>query len=189
MSSETAAQACFTPARSRAGRIDITTSHEFEREIMKGCEGIKPGWVRVNFNYFISEAAFQYLLDAVHFVADHGWKLLPHYRFDVASGQWRHRSPRPQPVLRLHDNSYRDGVLRYRSRHATEPEWVLPGYLDEARRIVDEAVAAYRPDSIDDAPLPAAAENLRWFPLPSEILAELTAGRAPTCGLPVHLAP
>ena len=32
--------------------------HEFEREIARGCEGIKPGWVRVNFNYFISEAVF-----------------------------------------------------------------------------------------------------------------------------------
>ena len=30
--------------------IDLERSHEFEREISHGCEGIKPGWVRVNFN-------------------------------------------------------------------------------------------------------------------------------------------
>ena len=35
----------------------------------RGCEGIKPGWVRVNFNYFISEAVFDYVVDAVHLVA------------------------------------------------------------------------------------------------------------------------
>src|SRR4029450_608785 len=46
--------------------IDIDRSHAFEREIARGCEGIKPGWVRVNFNYFISEAVFGYLLAAVH---------------------------------------------------------------------------------------------------------------------------
>jgi hypothetical protein len=35
--------------------IDLARSQEFADDIMHGCEGIKPGWVRVNFNYFISE--------------------------------------------------------------------------------------------------------------------------------------
>ena len=39
---------------------------------MRGCEGIKPGWVRVNFNYFLSETVFQFLLDAVNLVASDG---------------------------------------------------------------------------------------------------------------------
>ena len=51
-----------------------------------GCEGIKPGWVRVNFNYFISEAVFDFLLEAVHLLAEHGWRLLPHYAFEPESG-------------------------------------------------------------------------------------------------------
>ncbi len=52
--------------------IDLDRSHEFEREITGGCEGIKPGWVRVNFNYFIDEDTFEYILDAVDLVADRG---------------------------------------------------------------------------------------------------------------------
>jgi len=52
--------------------IDIERSHEFEREISRGCEGIKPGWVRVNFNYFISEMVFEFILDAVDLVATEG---------------------------------------------------------------------------------------------------------------------
>ena len=43
--------------------------------------------------------------------------------------------------MRLADVSYRSGKMEYRSRHATEPEDALPGYLDEARRIIDAAVA------------------------------------------------
>jgi hypothetical protein len=31
--------------------------------------GIKPGWVRVSFNYFISEATFDYIVQAVDLVA------------------------------------------------------------------------------------------------------------------------
>ena len=68
-----------------------TRSHEFEREIGRGCEGIKPGWVRVNFNYFISEAVFEFILGAVELVATDGWRLLPHYRFEPASGLWQPR--------------------------------------------------------------------------------------------------
>ena len=67
---------CAGPYGHRLLGIDLETSHEFEREIARGCEGIKPGWVRVNFNYFISEAVFEYILDAVDLVASDGWRLL-----------------------------------------------------------------------------------------------------------------
>ncbi|MCB0908951.1 MAG: aminotransferase class V-fold PLP-dependent enzyme, partial [Nocardioidaceae bacterium] len=38
---------CAGPYGHRLLGIDLATSHEFEREISAGCEGIKPGWVRV----------------------------------------------------------------------------------------------------------------------------------------------
>ena len=60
---------CAGPYGHRLLGIDLERSHEFEREIAHGCEGIKPGWVRVNFNYFISEAVFDYIVEAVHLVA------------------------------------------------------------------------------------------------------------------------
>ena len=63
---------CAGPYGHRLLGIDLDTSHEFEREIARGCEGIKPGWVRVNFNYFISETVCDFLLRAVHLVADAG---------------------------------------------------------------------------------------------------------------------
>ena len=84
---------CAGPYGHRLLGIDIETSHEFEREITRGCEGIKPGWTRVNFNYFISETVFDYILDAVELVARDGWRLLPQYRFDPATGLWQHVGP------------------------------------------------------------------------------------------------
>ena len=72
----------------------------------RGCEGIKPGWTRVSFNYFISEAVFEYIVAAVDLVATHGWRLLPAYRFDPLSGLWRHRAGHVEPPLRLTDLSY-----------------------------------------------------------------------------------
>ncbi len=170
---------CAGPYGHRLLGIDLDTSKEFEREIVRGCEGVKPGWVRVNFNYFLSELQFQFLLDAIHLVAREGWKLLPHYLFDPDTGLWHHRRGRPEAAMRLADVSYRAGKMEFRSRHATEPEWALPAYLDDARRIIDEAVAelACAPP-LQDPPLTEDFEHLRWFALPAEVQAELQ-GRGP----------
>jgi selenocysteine lyase/cysteine desulfurase len=182
---------CAGPYGHRLLGIDLTTSESFECAIVEGAEGIKPGWVRVNFNYFISEAVFEYLLAAVHFVATEGWKLLPHYSFDVATGTWRHTARRSVPALSLRDIEYRAGRMSYRARHVTEPEWALTGYLDDARRIVDAAVREFHGTTDDtvpaSAPLAVDLERLRWFPLPSEVLAELQGRPAPSALTPIHL--
>lgn len=79
--------------------------------------------------------------------------------------------------MRLQDLSYRAGKLEYRSRHATEPEWSLPSYLDEARRVIAEAAAGYfREPMPEDPPLNDDFARLRWFPLPGEAWRELTLG-------------
>ena len=164
---------CAGPYGHRLLGIDLVTSREFEREILHGCEGIKPGWVRVNFNYFISEATFDFIVDAVHLVAREGWKLLPQYTFCPDSGLWYHRRRRITAQLRLSQLDYRGGRLEYRSQHRTEPESALAECLQESRRILAEAV----PDSpaTPVAALSAGLERLRWFPLPEEIAAELAA--------------
>jgi selenocysteine lyase/cysteine desulfurase len=170
---------CAGPYGHRLLGIDLDTSKEFEREIVRGCEGIKPGWIRVNFNYFLSETEFSYLVDAIHIIADDGWRLLPHYDFDPDTGQWRHRSRRGHGVHRLTDVSYRTGRLEFRARHATEPEAALPGYLDDARRIIAATAAEYAALELAAEPMTQDFEELRWFPLPIEVLAELR-GRSGT---------
>jgi selenocysteine lyase/cysteine desulfurase len=159
---------CAGPYGHRLLGIDLETSHEFEREIARGCEGIKPGWVRVNFNYFISEAVFQYIVQAVELVADQGWKLVPQYRFSLASGLWRHENGPVEPPLRLTDVGYdADGRMTFPRHDDTAPESALAGYLDEAR-----ALFASLPD-IDTIPqatevmLGDDLDRLRWFDLPA----------------------
>ena len=166
---------CAGPYGHRLLHIDLLTSREFEREIVRGCEGIKPGWVRVNFNYFISEAMFDFVVQAVHLVADEGYRLVPDYRFDAHSGQWRHQDGRPKATMSLHDLSYQSGKLEFRARMLTEPEWALPGYLAAAKRIFAEAAPRYRRSPPVDPPAPSQDfESLRWFALPGEVAAELT---------------
>ncbi len=164
---------CAGPYGHRLLGIDLETSKEFEREIVRGCEGIKPGWVRVNFNYFLSETQFQFLLDAIHLVANDGWRLLPDYAFDPDTGSWRHRGTIDASVMRLGELSYGTGKLAYRSRHASEPEWALPNYLEEARRLIAASSDRFRSLALQDPPRNADFEELRWFPLPGEALSEM----------------
>ncbi len=168
---------CAGPYGHRLLGIDIETSHEFEREITRGCEGIKPGWVRVNFNYFISEAVFAFLLDAVDLIATDGWRLLPDYAFEPATGLWRHRAGRPEPPASLRDVRYDDGRMDWPSHRHHEPESRLAAYLDEARGLLE------RPVAVPDSPSFAADEvgpdfeALRWFWLPEEVAAEADRAR------------
>jgi hypothetical protein len=168
--------------------IDITTSRQFEREIVKGSEGIKPGWVRVNFNYFISETVFQFILKAVHLVANEGWKLLPFYQFNPATGEWRHRDGHPEPKIRLINLKYNAGKLEYRARHATEPEWVLDQYLEEARRVLDQAEESAKLIEVRDPSVSDDFEYLRWFPTSGEIADELCGrGCSSRHTQPIHI--
>jgi selenocysteine lyase/cysteine desulfurase len=161
---------CAGPYGHRLLGIDVEKSHEFEREITHGCEGIKPGWVRVNFNYFISEAVFAYIVQAVDLIAKHGWRLLPEYRFDTATGRWHHRGGPVEPPMRLRQLSYdNEGVLNFPRSHDQAPEADLATYLDQAAQMFARLPAAHL---VEDASLVSADfEQLRWFDLPAVCLA------------------
>ncbi|MCF8530469.1 MAG: aminotransferase class V-fold PLP-dependent enzyme [Candidatus Nanopelagicales bacterium] len=155
---------CAGPYGHRLLGIDLDTSHEYEREISHGCEGIKPGWVRVNFNYFISETVFLYILQAVQLIAEHGWKLLPDYRFDPTTGRWHHRDGAVEPPLRLSMLAYDStGSLSYPVEHDTAPEAALAEYLDFAQQLF-----ASLPDPTlisEETALSSDFNILRWFDL------------------------
>ncbi|HHN73783.1 MAG TPA: aminotransferase class V-fold PLP-dependent enzyme [Acidobacteria bacterium] len=161
---------CAGPYGHRLLGIDIQHSMRFQEVIRAGCEGIKPGWVRVNFNYFISEEAFRYILEAVHLVAEGGHLLLDDYDFSPDTGLWQHRHWRHEPSLGLTDLSYDRGRLEYPTMHVTEPESSLERYLDQAREIFAERKRR-EPHSMMHPTLEERLERLRWFPLPGETTA------------------
>ncbi len=165
---------CAGPYGHRLLGYDLTMSKAFEQEIVRGGHGVKPGWARVNFNYFIPEAQFEFILAAVDFVATHGWKFLTHYDFIPGPGNWVHRGTPSGQLRSLQDITYRSGKLEYRCHRETEPEWVLQTYLAEAHRLVAtiEAEQATAPLEAGHA-ISAEYERLRWFPLPAEAQCEI----------------
>ena len=161
---------CAGPYGHRLLGIDPEFSHALEREINTGCEGIKPGWVRVNFNYFIDDATFDYIVDAVKLIAAEGAALLPGYTFEPMSGLWRHRdADLISPPMSLREVDYRGGSMVYPDRRSRLGELDLAHFAQLAR---DEVAAAHARPA---AAMPAAEttadfEELRWFPYPHEIV-------------------
>lgn len=157
---------CAGPYGHRLLGIDLDQSHEFEAEIGRGCEGIKPGWVRVNFNYFIDDATFEYIIAAVQFVADHGAKLLPLYRFEPDTGLWRHRDGPFEAPMSLRDVTYDNGEMAFPDRRRQESPDVLSDLISQAHDVaqrVGDTVPIERPATTADF------EHLRWFPYPDEV--------------------
>ncbi len=145
---------CAGPYIHRMYPVDPEWSAAMHAAARLGRPGAKLGFTRLSFNYFISEAVFEYLVEAVHLLANEGWKLLPLYRFDAATGLWHHASAGPQRVPTL-------AGLAVGEPLPTAPESVLARQLEQARRIIG---------AIDSpAPCPGRPDRFRWFPLPDEV--------------------
>jgi selenocysteine lyase/cysteine desulfurase len=159
---------CAGPYGHRLLGIDDAHSHEFQVEILDGWEGIKPGWTRLNLNYFISDVVADYLIEAVALVAQHGARLLPEYRFDPRTARWTHVRHAGPPVRLADLRLGMDGTVTMPAPPAGPVgEEALAGYLDEARQILTS-----RPEPPDGLrlDLPPAFEKLRWFLLPEVCL-------------------
>ena len=179
---------CAGPYGHRLLGIDAEHSYAYQQAITSGCEGFKPGWVRVNLNYFIPQHVADYVVEAVDLLARHGRRLLPQYRFDPATGLWRHERASERPAHRLTDISYDDdGTMTYPRTPASAAVGSvtdLAGYLAQARDLL-----AGLPEPSEEAPgaqghpcLARVPQDLHWFDLPQQCLPPATRTVAPGSG-------
>uniref|UniRef100_M4B7B1 Aminotransferase class V domain-containing protein n=1 Tax=Hyaloperonospora arabidopsidis (strain Emoy2) TaxID=559515 RepID=M4B7B1_HYAAE len=142
-------------------------------------EVLKPGVARMSFPYFADKDEVNYVLDAVHFVADHGWKFLPQYHFSCRTGGWRHESrvevafpdKKHLTEMQLDDvaNVKHSSSVRIPLRNvAAHRRLNLEQALEFANRSIAEAA---RGDFSETERVAEAYEGLRWFAYPSEAVA------------------
>ena len=74
-----------------------------------GYTGIKPGWVRLNLHYILNESEVDYLIDAVKFIIEYGYKFLPLYTFDIRTGDWEHHKASSTTPINLDINKVFEG--------------------------------------------------------------------------------
>jgi selenocysteine lyase/cysteine desulfurase len=124
---------CAGPYGHRLLGIDQPTSELYRDWVRRGYQGIKPGWCRVGFHYSMDDAEAGYVVDAVEFVAAHGYRFLPLYAFDVRDGHWSHRTHVEQHESFSIEAALDCGGCEPTELPRAERERLYASYLDEAR--------------------------------------------------------
>ncbi|XP_011498134.1 PREDICTED: uncharacterized protein LOC105362393 [Ceratosolen solmsi marchali] len=138
-------------------------------------ETLRPGFARLTFPYFMSEAEVAFVLEALKMVATEGWKLLPQYVLNPDTGEWRHHTNSVFKDRRwLGSIRYTDGRMNATERRVSGPGVFPQSYgdsLQTARNIFNRArkMAQRYPMQIDrSVSFDEKSEALRWFMLPHE---------------------
>ncbi|XP_010260507.1 PREDICTED: uncharacterized protein LOC104599591 [Nelumbo nucifera] len=80
--------ACAGPYGHLLLDVKETLSLAFRSAIQKGYAGVKPGWTRVSFPYYMSMEEFEFIIAAMEFIAIYGQRFLPLYHFNWKTGNW-----------------------------------------------------------------------------------------------------
>ncbi|KAF5185361.1 Aminotransferase [Thalictrum thalictroides] len=80
--------ACAAPYGHSLLNVGKEQSLAFRAAIEKGFNGIKPGWTRLSFIYYMSIIEFEFILAAIEFIALYGQRFLPLYHFNWKTGDW-----------------------------------------------------------------------------------------------------
>ncbi|WP_105104256.1 aminotransferase class V-fold PLP-dependent enzyme [Microbulbifer pacificus] len=128
-------------------------STAIEQLVSQGESILKPGWVRLNFNYFLDEETVDYLIDAIELIAEFGHRMLPYYQYDTSHGVWRYQGIKADEPFAL---SFDTDI--------SAPEKLgtpLNEFIRQARPILEHPPG----EKCEQPILSEKGESLRWFKL------------------------
>jgi selenocysteine lyase/cysteine desulfurase len=141
--------ACAGPYGHELLHIPDELSERYRATLDAGYEGVKPGWTRLNLNYFIAEDEFEFLVGAIEFLAEFGERFVADYALDWKTGAWSH----PADVAEFSALDYFNGPAPVECCEPTPYEW----YLREAIKLAHARTVGER------GPVPEAIEKALVF--------------------------
>ncbi|KDO22160.1 hypothetical protein SPRG_12658 [Saprolegnia parasitica CBS 223.65] len=167
---------CAGPYGQRLLGVSKEHQRALEAALIDKTEVLRPGFSRVSFPFILSDADVDYILNAMAFVATHGWKFLPQYKFNHKTGEWKHKTRFTKFPNRkwLSKAPFLSGVSTQTPPTATVPS--TDALFAEAERLAGLApteasgTAASHGNMLDPS-----KESLRWFVYPSEVLSALAS--------------
>ncbi|MES0871729.1 aminotransferase class V-fold PLP-dependent enzyme [Pseudovibrio sp. SCP19] len=142
--------------------MDMHYSKALEEQLVEGHMILRPGWIRLNFNYFIDEETFEYLVRAIELVAEHGWKLLPFYRFDPNGAVWRYQNHKAELATSLE-------TLNFTAMPAPAPKSDRPSLSETMKAAEAELLRTHGAEQRYNVVQPEKVEELRWFVRPQDV--------------------
>ncbi|KAK3211697.1 hypothetical protein Dsin_016403 [Dipteronia sinensis] len=100
--------ACAGPYGHSLLDFDEIRSHKIRSAIQKGYVGVKPGWTRISFPYYMSYEEFDFIVAAVESIAIYGQRFLPLYHFSLKTGHWSYKKTLNRGIHIKHVGMMRD---------------------------------------------------------------------------------
>ncbi len=132
---------CAGPYGHQLLGIDQLHSERYKHWITKGFHGIKPGWCRIGFHYVFDDDETAFILDAVEFIADYGYRFLPLYEFDHCSGVWSHKRANKSQVVFSAAEAMQQQTAQIHSDTSlsdTDRAGLYLNYLEQALQLANE---------------------------------------------------
>jgi selenocysteine lyase/cysteine desulfurase len=154
---------CAGPYGHRLLDIDFEQSEQYRKWIGKGFSGIKPGWCRISLHYVMDDIEVDFILKAVEFVADQGYRFMPLYDFDVYSGAWVHKSDSGNLEGFSLEAALECRGYKSRALGQSERKHLYSTFLSEAEELAAELAKDQAPE---EHSLDTELESLKFFSVP-----------------------
>ena len=122
-------------------RLDRTHLRRGQSEY-SSYEVLRPGFARLNLPWFASDEEVDFVLEALALTCESAWKLMPQYRFNNETGEWKHFDNLEYRERKWLGNiSYASGKFEFRqqSNTAARQDLNFGSILSEARSVFEEA--------------------------------------------------
>ncbi|MDJ0656898.1 MAG: aminotransferase class V-fold PLP-dependent enzyme [Xanthomonadales bacterium] len=125
---------CAGPYGHRLLDIDLEHSEQYRQCVQQGYGGIKPGWCRVGFHYTMDQVETDYVIEAVEFIGQYGYRFLPFYDFDLCTGTWTHKTHDASFDQLSLDAAINAAPARQTALSAEVRRAIYRSYLEDARK-------------------------------------------------------
>lgn len=143
--------------------IDEEKSQQHTAELSAGNVGSKPGWTRINFNYFIPKDEFDFIVEAVIWISEHGWKLLNLYRFNDLEGLWTCTNKKAISVNSLH--SFLTEGTKLETGTSADKKQMRKSYFKFADQLAKDQIIEMKSQNFQVYKFNQIDNPLRWFAL------------------------
>lgn len=136
-------------------------------ELATGNVGIKPGWVRLNLNYFVPESEIKFIIKAIDWIATNGHYLLKDYLFDDKTALWKNKTLTEAQLHSLKSFNLLDEGVATVATHNREQEQMH--YFDMADKIVSHAKMSWPVTPCQNYHYNQVENPLRWYTLAQDV--------------------
>ena len=158
---------CAGPYGHELLNVTDDLSDQYITQMTNGNIGIKPGWSRLNLNYFIPENEVKFIIKAIEWIAEKGHLLLKEYHFDDKSALWKSNKAYSSEIKSLIDCT--PFIDQKNNEKILDRKVIQDSYFQIADKIAAEAKANWNATPFQTYTYNQVENSLRWYTLAQDV--------------------